>query len=1121
MDPLLLLVRHGAFVWMASLAGMVLAAVLADLRRRRRTARSEAVARWQAIGAPTTQLDGAGGALITLRGRLEAGGVLCRRFEDGAPVAAASAGSGRAEAIAAARAERLALRTRAGVVRLDGPVEVVVGEIETRTADTPEQLDAAVRARIDEAGGVWATPDPVVLRSVSPGAEVLVRGVLHRGDDGDGPGGYRTGGGALRLAPPPVGEDGASAGLRLAYDGGPRAGRSALRGTVLAAGAAVALFGVVFLAVPEIQGRRPIYGERLAALLAATPLHRARGVAAYTAMLEAGVRSGPVDVDRFERLVGLYLAQGHADRAVGLLMDHGQWVRAGSLAEDSGLPILAARAAFERGELELAAQLWDKGSPRATDAADLIFGLRVHLLAGDVEGARAAAHRAADRLADLDRPELGCIASALDGMRGDRSALERLGVVAERSPLCAMLLADLEERTPHGSASYGPDELNARAIAGLTRSWGSWAVASTGCTPWPPSADALLGPGRAPPRWGLIRAVLEDLQDHPRETHLARLFRARLAAEMAAFESAAGEHDEAIRWTGVMMDAVRRQDGDPMGPFEVCGGWRGALSALDLVQASVLLRAGRVEEARRILVTLPDVPEAKVAAALARALPLQAFDRRDRERASALDRSLARGPWSASPADLPVEIDDTTFRAAIQGGGVMFAAQLQRTGTAPEQLLRVAGFTLHDGEDGRGALAAWLRGGRAPRCHGCDVASRFDDVTARLALAEELGDGALVAEIRPIVQRFRAAILRRETAVPLLALEQLGMAWTPPEQLALGDRHSCALFAGGTVRCWGANDHGQLGDGTTDRRTEPTPVPGLDGVAQIAAGGDDTCARMRDGTVRCWGARGDHGPGSGTTAPVPVPGIEGATTIAVGHDRACAVLADGFVTCWGEGRGPCRRQGVGASTVLMSVAGTPARVKSLALGGAHACAALEDGSVQCWGANDAGQIGVAGEDRCYVATRVPDLHGVTQLSAGDAHTCAIRSGPHDAVCWGAGAKGQIGNEKARPRSGVEKVSGLWYPAVVAAGGSFACAIQSGSVSCWGAGARGQLGIDDTDSHDSAMRVGFSGIVEVAAGGAHACMRTSGGEIWCWGAGRDGQVGDGTTLDHLRPTRLRL
>ena len=96
-------------------------------------------------------------------------------------------------------------------------------------------------------------------------------------------------------------------------------------------------------------------------------------------------------------------------------------------------------------------------------------------------------------------------------------------------------------------------------------------------------------------------------------------------------------------------------------------------------------------------------------------------------------------------------------------------------------------------------------------------------------------------------------------------------------QVASGNGVACARLAAGTAQCWGRNDHGQLGDGTNTGRSAPAPVLAsagvpLAGVTDLDTSGDHTCARLSVATVRCWGSelRGQLGNGSFTDSPVPV-----------------------------------------------------------------------------------------------------------------------------------------------------------------------------------------------------------------------------------------------------------
>ncbi|MEI8255772.1 MAG: hypothetical protein WCJ30_08880, partial [Deltaproteobacteria bacterium] len=118
------------------------------------------------------------------------------------------------------------------------------------------------------------------------------------------------------------------------------------------------------------------------------------------------------------------------------------------------------------------------------------------------------------------------------------------------------------------------------------------------------------------------------------------------------------------------------------------------------------------------------------------------------------------------------------------------------------------------------------------------------------------------------------------------------------------DGHTCARMSDGTVRCWGFNGSGQLGDGTVIPRASPAAVPGLSSAASVAAGGGHTCAVLADATVRCWGANRYGQLGDGTTqdrpTPVAVRGLADVAALALGTEHSCARLRDGTVRCWGR-----------------------------------------------------------------------------------------------------------------------------------------------------------------------------------------------------------------------------
>jgi len=253
-----------------------------------------------------------------------------------------------------------------------------------------------------------------------------------------------------------------------------------------------------------------------------------------------------------------------------------------------------------------------------------------------------------------------------------------------------------------------------------------------------------------------------------------------------------------------------------------------------------------------------------------------------------------------------------------------------------------------------------------------------------------------------------------------------------------GGNHTCALVAGGSVRCWGAANFGQLGYGNTTELAIPLSVDiGLDGAAVVlAAGLHHNCAVLDDNKVRCWGRnnKGQLGYGNTTnigddetpSSIVPVPiqpqGIPGGTMIVdvgLGHEHSCVAYETGDVLCWGEnfygqlGQGTTTTVGDNETLATLFPIDLGGDATKLALGKHHTCALLNDGDVKCWGRNLYGQLGRGdiahvGDDEVPADITPIDLGGeATWITAGNYHTCAVIEN-HEIVCWGFNDYGQLG-----------------------------------------------------------------------------------------------------------------
>ena len=370
-----------------------------------------------------------------------------------------------------------------------------------------------------------------------------------------------------------------------------------------------------------------------------------------------------------------------------------------------------------------------------------------------------------------------------------------------------------------------------------------------------------------------------------------------------------------------------------------------------------------------------------------------------------------------------------------------------------------------------------------------------------------------------------------------------------PVHVSASGAHSCALLPDGTLSCWGYNEFGQLGNGTTVDTSTAVAVAGITGATAVSAGHHHTCALLGDGTVRCWGANqfGQLGDGTATTDTTPVPvavgGITTAVAVTTGAYHACALLADGTVRCWGYNEfGQLGNGATASSSTPVTVAGLAAPTVVTA-GAYHTCALLADGAIRCWGRNDYGQLGDGNTPDSPSPVGVSGLDPAAAVTAGGFHTCALL--PDRSVrCWGQNIFGQLGDGSSitflvsaevlgltplysstippgsHSRTPV-KVSGIGTATAVTAGGFHTCAsLSDGSTKCWGENDYGQLG--DGRNSNSSTPVGVTGLdpsAAVSAGAWHTCALLPDRSVGCWGRNFAGQLGNGTVSNSSTPVAV--
>lgn len=378
-------------------------------------------------------------------------------------------------------------------------------------------------------------------------------------------------------------------------------------------------------------------------------------------------------------------------------------------------------------------------------------------------------------------------------------------------------------------------------------------------------------------------------------------------------------------------------------------------------------------------------------------------------------------------------------------------------------------------------------------------------------------------------------------------------------ELDVGNNYSCVRSGSAKVQCWGRNMWGELGLGHVENLGDqlgevPTDPVGLGDMPlaglTIGSEGGHTCVLLEGGSVRCWGRnnRGQLGVGDNNDwgdalnelNPPEAELDQDVTHVAAGFNHTCAVTVPGEVLCWGRndhgqlGLGHTQDLGDNPDEMpppVVELGGAP--VAMLALGARHSCALMEAGEVRCWGQNNRGQLGLGHAndlgDNPDEMPPDPVLLGdeaVVSIAAGSHHTCALfESG--SARCWGDNSAGALGIDDPEYFWGDElnetqpKQAHLGGAVVrqLALGNDHTCAVlQSGDAMCWGYNYAGQLGLDSTVSWGDGdpvmpppiVHLNGENVAWIAAGSFHNCALMKSGGVRCWGINNQGGLGLGTT-----------
>lgn len=378
-----------------------------------------------------------------------------------------------------------------------------------------------------------------------------------------------------------------------------------------------------------------------------------------------------------------------------------------------------------------------------------------------------------------------------------------------------------------------------------------------------------------------------------------------------------------------------------------------------------------------------------------------------------------------------------------------------------------------------------------------------------------------------------------------------GTALTNITAIATGSSFCIALKSDGTVWAWGQNSSGQLGDGTTSGRLNPVQVKlnstvVLTNIVAIAAGNQHCIALKSDGTILTWGANnyGQLGNGSTSKSTYPVQvklsngtALSNITTIAAGTDHCITLNANGTVWTWGAnsyGQLGNGTSGTGTNQknpvqVILNNGTVLINIIKISGGGDHSRALRNDNTLWSWGSNNCSELG----NGLKVSQNFPVqmqlsagtiLTDVCDLYDGDSQSYIVKSNGIILAC-GNNICGQLGDgTRVSPIYPVPFMARLYGNAN---GANHSIYLKdNGMVWAWGGNSYNQLGDGTTNQRNIPGEVrladgsSLQNIITVASGNFHTVALKTNGTVWAWGRNNYGQIGNGTTNNQPNPVQIK-